>query len=80
MDAGYEGDCFGENNFSDAPSLVSARSIQHTRNAIRKENISDRESRKCMPKQRGVMLDECTDPQRDGTRFLAGKWDRHVMT
>jgi hypothetical protein len=58
VDAGYEGDCLGENNFSNAPSLVSARSIQHTRSAIRKEKTSDRVSRKCMPKRRGVKLDE----------------------
>jgi hypothetical protein len=45
VEGGYEGDCFVENNFSDAPSLVSARSIQHRRSAIRKEKISERVSR-----------------------------------
>jgi hypothetical protein len=52
-----EGDCFGWNNFSDAPSLTSARSMQQERSAIRKETSSEKVSCKCMPSRRGVMLE-----------------------
>jgi hypothetical protein len=36
-----ESDCFGWNNFSDAPSLVSARSMQQEKSATRKEMIRE---------------------------------------
>jgi hypothetical protein len=39
-----ESDCFGWNNFSDAPSLMSARSMQQETSAMRKETISERVS------------------------------------
>jgi hypothetical protein len=52
-----DGDCFGWNNFSDAPSLINARSMQQERSAIRKEMISEKVLCKCMPSQRGVMLE-----------------------
>jgi hypothetical protein len=52
-----EGDCFGWNNFSDAPSLTSARSMQQEKSAIRNEMIRGKVLCKCMPSRRGVMLE-----------------------
>lgn len=47
----YESECLGWTNFSDAPSLDSARSMQHKRSASRKAIVSESVSRKCMHTQ-----------------------------
>jgi hypothetical protein len=69
-----ESDCFGWNNFSDAPSLISARSMQQEKSATRKEMIKQKGCREsaCHPAG-GLLVPEAMTHKRErASRLVRG--------